>query len=265
MLQGYFSIDGSHLWLPYRGKNNNIQVELERYMKHTMTPLNGHNQLMGFAELLFGNYFLETRLGCYLTEPSLVPPDTQLDLLPCPTCDNETYTVSSSSSTSAVSRPCTYDMWTMYFDGSKTQEGFGFGCVLIDPLQRKHLISSHLELKCMNNIVEYEELLLGLQKAIDLNIANLQVVGDSKIMVRHVRNIIHCVSPHLKSYQQELWKLISHFQAFNIISVPRMCSIVVDAFENAATRMSPLRDNFFIEILYKPYVPDNITNLRFFL
>lgn len=49
----------------------------------------------------------------------------------------------------------------MYFDGSKTQEGSRVDCVLIDSLQRKHLISSCLEFEFMNNTAEYEALVLG--------------------------------------------------------------------------------------------------------
>jgi len=132
-----------------------------------------------------------------------------LDLLLCPVGDNEICTVSSSgsssSSTITVSIPCTYDMWTIYFNESKTQEGFGIGCVLIDPLLRKHLISSHLEFECTNNTVDYEALILVLQKAIDLKVVVLKLVGDFEIMVRQVHNTICCVSPHLKSYQQEVW------------------------------------------------------------
>lgn len=36
----------------------------------------------------------------------------------------------------------------------------------------------------MKNIVEYEALMLGLEKAINLIVAMLNVVGDSKIVVR---------------------------------------------------------------------------------
>jgi len=43
-----------------------------------------------------------------------------------------------------------------------------------------------------------------------------------------------------------------------------MCNVAVDALENIAARMTPLRDRFSIEILYKPSIPDNITNLRVF-
>lgn len=71
----------------------------------------------------------------------------------------------------------------MYFCGSETQDGFGAGCVLIDLKYRKHFISSCLEFECKNNIVEYEALMLGLQKAISLNVVVLKVVGDLEIMV----------------------------------------------------------------------------------
>lgn len=92
----------------------------------------------------------------------------------------------------------------MYFDGSKTQEGSGAGYVLIDPLYRKHLIFVRLEFECTKNIVEYEALILGLQKVIKFKVVVLKVVGDSKIVVRQVCNTTHYVSPHLKSYQQEV-------------------------------------------------------------
>lgn len=72
----------------------------------------------------------------------------------------------------------------MYFDGSKTQDGSRAGCVLIEPNHMKHLISSRLEFECMKNTVEYEALVLGLDKAINLIVAVLKVVGDSEIVVR---------------------------------------------------------------------------------
>jgi len=43
-----------------------------------------------------------------------------------------------------------------------------------------------------------------------------------------------------------------------------MCNAAADALVNATARMTPLRDKFSIEILYKPSIPDNITNLCVF-
>jgi len=72
------------------------------------------------------------------------------------------------------------------------------------------------------------------------------------------------MSPKLKSYQQEVWHLILQFQAFNTIFVPRIHNVSVDALANVVARLSSLRDGFSIEILYKSFIPDNITNLRIF-
>jgi len=121
-----------------------------------------------------------------------------------------------------------------------------------------------LEFECTNNVVEYEALVLCLQKAISLNVVILKVVGDLEIVVWKVCNTIYYLSLHLKSYQKKVWQLISNFQAFNIIFVPCTRNIAANALKNVASRMSLIRDRFTIEILYKPSIPDNITNLRMF-
>jgi ribonuclease HI len=51
------------------------------------------------------------------------------------------------------------EFWSLYFDGSKSREGVGVGCLLIDPKGNKTFISCRLEFNCTNNIAEYEALL----------------------------------------------------------------------------------------------------------
>jgi ribonuclease HI len=75
-------------------------------------------------------------------------------------------------------------IWSLYFDGSKSKEGVGAGCVLIDPMGNKTLIAFRLEFECTNNTFEYEEVLQGLKNAVDLKIQNLMVFGDSEIVVK---------------------------------------------------------------------------------
>lgn len=116
------------------------------------------------------------------------------------------------------------------------------------PEAQEHLISILLEFECTNNIAEYEALVLGLHKSISLNVVVLKVIGDLEIMVWKVCDTIHYLSPYLEIYQQEIWRLISNFQALNIIFVPRMRNVDVDALTNAATRMTPLRDRFTVKI-----------------
>jgi ribonuclease HI len=79
-------------------------------------------------------------------------------------------------------------IWSLYFDGSKSREGAGVGCLLIDPKGNKTFIACRLEFDCTNNTTEYEALLQGLKKSIDLDVQCLVVFGDSEIVVKQVKN-----------------------------------------------------------------------------
>jgi hypothetical protein len=63
-------------------------------------------------------------------------------------------------------------------------------------------------------------------------------------------------------------RLIEHFKSFNLIAIPRAKNIIVDSLATAASRLSPLEDyeasRFTIELLYKPLVPNNISNWKVF-
>ena len=70
-------------------------------------------------------------------------------------------------------------IWSLYFDGSKSKEGVGASCALIDPTSNKTFIACRLEFECTNNTIEYEALLQGLRKSLDMDVHNLMVFGDS--------------------------------------------------------------------------------------
>jgi ribonuclease HI len=159
-------------------------------------------------------------------------------------------------------------IWSLYFDGSKSTEGVGADCVLIDPTGNKTFIVCRLEFECTNNTTEYESLLQGLHKALDMDVQNLVVFGDSEIVFKQVRNAIHCFSQHLKNYQTEVWGLIHKFSAFNINSIPRMSNSEASLLANVASKLLPTEgfspNAFSIELLFRPSIPDNITSWRVF-
>jgi len=43
-LSGYFALDWSHVWLPYKGISNQIKVLREPHMKHNVTQFEGKNE-----------------------------------------------------------------------------------------------------------------------------------------------------------------------------------------------------------------------------
>jgi hypothetical protein len=113
-----------------------------------------------------------------------------------------------------------------------------------------------------------EALLRGLRKALDMDVQNLIVFGDSEIMVKQLINGIHCLSLHLKNYQTEVWSLMHKFLSFNINSIPRMSNLEVDLLANVASKLFPAEglspNSFSIELLFRPSILDNITNWRVF-
>ena len=75
---GYFALDWSHLWLPYKGSPNQIKVLREPHMKHNVTQFEGKNEPVNFV---LGNYFIELELGNYEADKASGTSDTQPDLL----------------------------------------------------------------------------------------------------------------------------------------------------------------------------------------
>ena len=55
--------------------------------------------------------------------------------------------------------------------------------MLIDPRDERYFVACRLEFECTNNIAEYEALIQGLKKAIDLGAKALVVLGDSEIII----------------------------------------------------------------------------------
>ena len=107
-----------------------------------------------------GNYFIELELGNYQAEEASNTSDTQPDLLRFSQDDEIDYKIVELAVDVDVNSPTVVvsDFWTLFFDGSKTLEGSGADCVLIDPRKNKHFLSCRLEFECTNNTAEYEAL-----------------------------------------------------------------------------------------------------------
>ena len=83
--------------------------------------------------------------------------------------------------------------WQLYFDGAANQLGFGIGILLISP-QGDHIpktirlvFSDHHRLT--NNIVEYEACITGLETALDLGIKQLEIHGDSNLVIQQTHGV----------------------------------------------------------------------------
>ena len=76
----------------------------------------------------------------------------------------------------------------MYFDGAANHSGYGIGILLIsshgDHIPRSVCLAFSDRHSAMNNIVEYEACILGLETTLELEIRQMEVFGDSNLVLR---------------------------------------------------------------------------------
>ena len=121
-LHGYFAIDWSHMWLPYNGKPNQIRVDWEKHMKYSVTDFDFDDEkeypfLVDYVLSQIGNFSQTDSSKCINIVENLV---NKHDCL----------------------------FWTLYFDGSKYNDGAGVGCILVNPKGEKTILACRLEFYC---------------------------------------------------------------------------------------------------------------------
>ena len=129
--------------------------------------------------------------------------------------------------------------WQLYFDGAANQSGFGIGILLISP-QGDHIprsvrlvFSGHHSLT--NNMVEYEACITGLETALDLGIRQLEIHGDSNLVIRQTQGIWRTRDEKLKPYHAYLDLLVARFEELRYIHLPREENRFADALATLAS------------------------------
>lgn len=116
-----------------------------------------------------------------------------------------------------------YDGWRMFFDGASNFKGVGIGAVLISESRQHYPISAKIRFPCTNNMAEYEACFLGLKMAVDMNIRELLVIGDSDLLVHQIRGewitknvkilpYLHCVKEISKKFTRIEFKHVPQIQ-----------------------------------------------------
>jgi hypothetical protein len=90
--------------------------------------------------------------------------------------------------------------WEFYFDGSVCGKGQGAGCVIISPSGMCTDLSIRLEFACTNHQVEYKSLLHGLEYLRDLGARDVDVFGDSNLILQQIKGDSQCLDGVLNSY-----------------------------------------------------------------
>jgi ribonuclease HI len=111
--------------------------------------------------------------------------------------------------------------WGLYFDGLVCSKGQGAGCVVVSPSGVYVDLSIRLQFAYTNNHVEYESLLHGLEFLRDLGARDIDVFGDSNLIVQQIRGDGQCLDGVLNSYWDKCLHIIKLFDTFSIKHIPR--------------------------------------------
>jgi hypothetical protein len=90
---------------------------------------------------------MNTFFGNFATEIStIIDPNQKNEISVCTKASTSKHGVN-------IVNSCENDeIWSLYFDGSKSHEGVSVGCLLIDPKGNKTFIACRLEFECTNNM-----------------------------------------------------------------------------------------------------------------
>ena len=101
---------------------------------------------------------------------------------------------------------------------------------LIPVITGKDIVSEHNT----NNYAEYMALIMGLEKALNINIKTINIQGDSLLIINQAQNTFACNSTNLRPLKEQVQKLLLQFDNYSINHIPRKDNAIADALANEA-------------------------------
>jgi ribonuclease HI len=107
-------------------------------------------------------------------------------------------------------------------------------CVISTP--EGEILGEHAELlgDVTNNVAEYRALLLGLRRARELGVTDVEVVGDSELIAKQVKGLYKVKHEAMRALHREAMAALREFERWSIRTVPRAQNAHADALVNAA-------------------------------
>ncbi len=110
----------------------------------------------------------------------------------------------------------------------------GAGAVLVAPDgQVVDRLGKYLGIQT-NNFAEYMGLLIGLERARDLGVKEVEVYADSELMIRQLDGKYQVKSPTLRPLYEDARRLLKGFSRVKLVHVPRAQNSAADEMSNRA-------------------------------
>ncbi|KAL6345765.1 hypothetical protein AAG906_017513 [Vitis piasezkii] len=147
--------------------------------------------------------------------------------------------------------------WRMYFDGATNHSGYGIGFLLISPhgdhIPRSVGLTFLDRHPTTSNIVEYEACILGLETTHELGIRQIEVFGDSNVILRQIQGEWKTRDVKLRLYHAYLELLVGRFDDLRYMHLPRVQNQFVDALATLTSMIDILADTIVRPLLIDAY------------
>ncbi|XP_027174389.1 uncharacterized protein LOC113774008 [Coffea eugenioides] len=128
--------------------------------------------------------------------------------------------------------------WKMYFDGAAHRHRVGLGIVFVTPDGGIMLYSFTLNQHCSNNVAEYQTLILGLEIAVDMEQLDIQIYGNSQLVVNQLLESYKVKKSELIPYHKDATRLMRRLGGASIKHVPRRKNKQADALAALASSLT---------------------------
>lgn len=127
-------------------------------------------------------------------------------------------------------------MYKLFFDGAcKKNPGPGsYGFVIYTPSKDKITGYKKLEGTVTNNIAEYNGLLNGMKKALELGIKNIEIYGDSQLVIKQMKGEFKVKNKNLMIIYNNIKEYEKSFEKITYFQVERELNSVADSLANLA-------------------------------
>ncbi|GJS62277.1 reverse transcriptase domain-containing protein [Tanacetum coccineum] len=152
--------------------------------------------------------------------------------------------------------------WRLYTDGASNNEGSGAGLILIALDDVEYSYALRLNFSNSNNDAEYEALLAGLQIAKEMQVKDIHIFVDSKLVASQVEGSYEAKGERMIKYREKVLELAGVFNRFRITHMPIAENMKANALSKlAAVQFDHLSKEVLVEVLNERSVEAQEVNM----